>query len=107
MKKEITKHAAHLGVTLERLIAILFLPEELDLIYQDPDHCTEHIAARSRWIRLEELVIPEVTTEETALLHLLWLQSIERVVVEGVDPASDAMLLHISLPRKEEVSLLS
>ena len=98
MKKEINNHAAHLGLTFERLTATLFLPSELSLIEQDAEHFAELVSSRRRWVRVCDLVVPGVTTEEMALCHLLWLQGIGRVVVEDADPYCGALLLRLSLP---------
>ena len=98
---EVTNHTQHLGITMERLMAILFMPEEFDLIIQDKEHFAEHVKARSRWVKISELVILGVTTSQMVLIHLLWLQSIGRVVVEDIDPYSGAVRLHVCLPQGE------
>lgn len=97
MKKEILRHKRHLEITFERLIALLFMPEELELIAIDKEHYAEHIASRSRWITIDEIVIPGATTDRIAFSHLLWLQSIGRVVIEDVDPLIGAIRLHLYL----------
>ena len=100
MKKEVFKHQQHLSVTFERLIAVLFPMGEFYEISEDKDHFIERIEARSQWVKVDELVIPNITTAQMVLIHLLWFQSIGRVVIEDVDPYSRALCLHIQLPRK-------
>ena len=107
MKKEVFNHKAHLEITFERLIAVLFMPQELDLIYSDKDHCAEHLSSRYSWVTVDKLVVPGVTTEEMVLLHLLWLQSIGRVIIEDIDPASSAVLLHLNIPANTKDDALS
>lgn len=62
MKKEVFKHQKHLSVTLEHLIALLFPLGEFDQIFQDKEHFIERIEARSQWVKVDELVIPHITT---------------------------------------------
>ena len=99
MKKQVYEHKAHLEITFERLLAIIFTPQEPDLIYFDKDHCAEHLSSRYLWVTVDKLVVPGATTEEMVLLHLLWLQSIGRVVIEDIDPAHNAVLLHLSISK--------
>lgn len=87
-------------MTLERLIAVLFPQGEFDQIFQDKEHFIERIEARSQWVKVDELVIPHITTAQMVLIHLLWFQSIGRVVIEDVDPHSRALCLHLHLPKK-------
>ena len=105
MKKQVYEHKAHLEITFERLIAVLFMPRELELIYSDKDHCAEHLSSRYSWVTVDKLVIPGATTEEMVLLHLLWLQSIGRVIIEDVDPVHNAVLLHLNIPKGETPKL--
>lgn len=100
MKKEVFNHQMHLSVTLERLIAVLFPLGEFEQISQDKDRFVERIESRSQWVKVDELVIPRVNTAQMVLIHLLWFQSIGRVVIEDVDPRSGALCLHLRLPRK-------
>ena len=48
------------------------------------------------WIKTSDLAIEGITTEKMSLLHLLWFQSIGRVVIEDIDPLSGAVLIHLS-----------
>lgn len=100
MKKEVINHQLHLTVTFERLIAVLFPFGEFEKISQDKEHFIERIEARSQWVKVDELVIPHVTTAQMVLIHLLWFQSIGRVIIEDVDPYSGALCLHLHLPKK-------
>ena len=43
--KEIMNHKRHLEITFERLIAHLFMPEELDNISRDCEHYAELVGA--------------------------------------------------------------
>lgn len=98
MKKEIRNHAAHLGLTFERLVGALFLPSEITMFESDSDHYAELISSRRRWVKISDLIVPGATTVEMALCHLLWLQGIGRVVVEDADPYCGALLLGLRLP---------
>ena len=102
MKKEVLNHIQHLGVTFDRLLNVLFTEKEMDLMTQDLDHFSEYIATRSRWVKVDDLVIPNVTTGRMVLIHLLWFQSIGRVVIEDIDPFSGAILLHLHIERKDD-----
>lgn len=46
-------------------------------------------------IRVSNLVEPGISNKEQVLLHLLWYQSIRRVVIYDVDPVSGAVLLRL------------
>lgn len=102
MKKEVINHQLHLTVTFERLIAVLFPFGEFEKISQNKEHFIERIETRSQWVTVDELVIPPVTTAQMVLIHLLWFQSIGRVVIEieDVDPYSGALCLHLHLQKK-------
>lgn len=102
MKKQVYEHKAHLEITLERLISLLFTSGELDIIYTDKEHWDEHLPARSAWIKAPDLVIPGVTTEFMVLAHLLWFQSIGRVIIEDIDPRTEAIRLHYNLPKEKK-----
>ena len=97
MKKESTKNIQHISVTMDRLMLEIFTQEELDLIFSDPDHSGEHLSSRSRWIRTSDLAVPEVNTEKMALIHLLWLQAIQRIVIEDIDSCSGAVRVRLNL----------
>ena len=99
MKKEVTNHIQHLTVTFDRLIGALFTDYEIDLMSKDRENFAEHISTRSKWVMLNELVMPGVTTERMVLIHLLWFQSIGRVVIEDIDPLSGALRLHLFIQK--------
>lgn len=99
MKKEVTNHIQHLTVTFDRLIGALFTDYEIDLMSKDRENFTEHISTRSKWVMINELVMPGVTTERMVLIHLLWFQSIGRVVIEDIDPLSGALRLHLFIQK--------
>lgn len=99
MKKEVTNHIQHLTVTFDRLIGALFTDYEIDLMSKDRENFAEHISTRSKWIMINELVMPGVTTERMVLIHLLWFQSIGRVVIEDIDPLSGALRLHLFIQK--------
>ena len=101
MKKEVTNHIQHLTVTFDRLLGALFTDYEMDLLSKDREHFAEHISARSKWVKVKELVMPGITTERMALIHLLWFQSIGRVVIEDVDPLSGALRLHLFIQKND------
>lgn len=101
MKKEIQKHSKHLEVTLERLIAVLFSEDESRLILLESDHVLENFSRKRAWIKFSQLVIPGVTDKEMVLAHLLWLQSIGRVVIYDVDPLYGAVLIRLNLENLE------
>lgn len=99
MKKEVTNHIQHLTVTFDRLIGALFTDYEIDLMSKDRENFAEHISTRSKWVMINELVMPGVTTERMVLIHLLWFQSIGRVVIEDIDPLSGALRLHLFIQK--------
>lgn len=92
--KEIYNHKAHLGVTLERLIILLSSPEELQALHSE-EPITKLDLSRSTWVKISDLVVPGVTTETMVTLHLLWFQSINRIVIEDVDPYYKLVRLHM------------
>ncbi len=99
MKKEVTNHIQHLTVTFDRLIGALFTDYEIDLMSKDRENFAEHISTRSKWVMINKLVMPGVTTERMVLIHLLWFQSIGRVVIEDIDPLSGALRLHLFIQK--------
>lgn len=99
MKKEVTNHIQHLTVTFDRLLGALFTDYEIDLLSKDRENFAEHISTRSKWVMINELVMPGVTTERMVLIHLLWFQSIGRVVIEDIDPLSGALRLHLFIQK--------
>ena len=99
MKKEVTNHIQHLTLTFDRLIGALFTDYEIDLMSKDRENFAEHISTRSKWVMINELVMPGVTTERMVLIHLLWFQSIGRVVIEDIDPLSGALRLHLFIQK--------
>lgn len=99
MKKEVSNHIQHLTVTFDRLIGALFTDYEIDLMSKDRENFAEHISTRSKWVMINELVMPGVTTERMVLIHLLWFQSIGRVVIEDIDPLSGALRLHLFIQK--------
>lgn len=107
MKKEIENHIKHLEVTMERLLTTLYTNEELNLIYMEEDHICENISLKKAWVKVSQLVVPGVTDKEMVLLHLLWFQSIKRVVIYDADPLSGAVLISLNfdqLKRREKMS---
>ena len=99
MSKEIENHKDGLEATFERLVSSLFTENELKLIYLEADHAPENICRKRAWIKVSNLVEPGITNKEQVLLHLLWFQSMRRVVIYDVDPVSGAVLLRLNLDR--------
>ena len=104
MKKEVMNHLKHLSVTFDRLIAVLFTDEELDLMSHNPELASEFLAVRSRWVKAEDLAVSNVTTVKMVLIHLLWFQHIGRIVIEDIDPYFGAILLHLHIEKREQIS---
>ena len=96
MKKEIENHIKHLEVTMERLFTTLYSDDELNLIYQEEDHICENLSIKKSWVKVSNLVVPGVTDKEMVLIHLLWFQSIKRVVIYDADPLSGAVLISLN-----------
>ena len=96
MRKEIENHIKHLEVTMERLLSTLYSDDELNLIYQEEDHLCENLSIKKSWVKVSNLVVPEVTNKEMVLIHLLWFQSIKRVVIYDADPLSGAVLISLN-----------
>lgn len=96
MRKEIENHIKHLEVTMERLFTTLYSEDELNLIYQEKDHICENLSMKKSWIKVSKLVVPGVTDKEMVLVHLLWFQSIKRVVIYDADPVSGAALISLN-----------
>ena len=94
--KEIYKHTEGLEATLENLFTALYSDDELNLIYMESDHVCENLSLKKSWIKVSSLVVPGVTNEEMVLIHLLWFQSIKRVVIYDVDPVSQAVLIRLN-----------
>ena len=107
MKKEIENHIKHLEVTMERLFTTLYSDDELNLIYLEEDHISENLSMKKSWIKVSQLVVQGVTDKEMVLIHLLWFQSIKRVVIYDADPLSGAVLISLNfdlLEKKKKVS---
>ena len=51
---------------------------------------------KNAWVKVSQLVVPDVTDKEMVLIHLLWFQSIKRVVIYDADPLSGAVLIFLS-----------
>ena len=96
MKKEIENHIKHLEVTMEMLLTTLYSDDKLNLIYQEEDHICENLSIKKSWVKVSNLVVPEVTNKEMVLIHLLWFQSIKRVVIYDADPLSGAVLISLN-----------
>lgn len=96
MRKEIENHIKHLEVTMEMLLTTLYSDDELNLIYQEEDHLCENLSIKKSWVKVSNLVVPEVTNKEMVLIHLLWFQSIKRVVIYDADPLSGAVLISLN-----------
>lgn len=94
-QKEIEHHIKHLEVTMERLFTTLYTDDELNLIYLEEDHICENISLKKAWVKVSQLVVPGVTDKEMVLIHLLWFQSIKRVVIYDADPLSGAVLISL------------
>ena len=107
MKKEIENHIKHLEVTMEMLFTTLYTDNELNLICLEEDHICENISLKKAWVKVSQLVVPGVTDKEMVLIHLLWFQSIKRVVIYDADPLSGAILVSLKfdqMKRKGKVS---
>ena len=96
MRKEIENHIKHLEVTMEMLLTTLYSDDELNLIYQEEDHICENLSIKKSWVKVSNLVVSEVTNKEMVLIHLLWFQSIKRVVIYDADPLSGAVLISLN-----------
>lgn len=101
MKKEVTNHLRHLSVTFDSLVAALFTDQELELMSQNPEHASELLSVRSRWVKVDDLAVSNVTTVKMVLIHLLWFQHIGRIVIEDIDPYFGAVLLHLRIKKRE------
>ena len=101
MKKEVTNHLRHLSVTFDSLVAALFTDQELELMSQNPEHASELLSVRSRWVKVDDLAVSNVTTVKMVLIHLLWFQHIGRIVIEDIDPYFGAILLHLRIEKRE------
>ena len=104
MKKEVMHHLKHLSVTFDRLIATLFTDQELELMSHNPGQASEFLSVRSRWVKVEDLSVPNVTTVKMVLIHLLWFQHIGRIVIEDIDPYFGAVLLHLRIEKQKRIS---
>ena len=96
MSKEIENHIKHLEVTMEMLLTTLYSDDELNLIYLEEDHICENLSIKKSWVKVSNLVVPEVTNKEMVLIHLLWFQSIKRVVIYDADPLSGTVLISLN-----------
>ena len=102
MKKEIENHIKHLEVTMEMLLTTLYSDDKLNLIYQEEDHICENLSIKKSWVKVSNLVVPEVTNKEMVLIHLLWFQSIKRVVIYDADPLSGAVLISLNFDQMKK-----
>ena len=102
MRKEIENHIKHLEVTMEMLLTTLYSDDELNLIYQEEDHICENLSIKKSWVKVSNLVVPEVTNKEMVLIHLLWFQSIKRVVISDADPLSGAVLISLNFDQMKK-----
>lgn len=101
--KEINKHIEGLKATLETLITILFTDDELNLIYKERDHTCENLSLKKAWVKVSDLVVPGITDKEMVLVHLLWFQSIQRVVIYDADPVSQAVLISLHFDKPKQI----
>lgn len=99
MSEEIKNHKEGLEATFERLVTSLFTENELNLIYLEADPAPENLCRKRAWIKVSNLVEPGITDKEQVLLHLLWFQSIRRVVIYDVDPVSGAVLIRLNIDK--------
>ena len=51
---------------------------------------------------MSNLVVPGVTDKEMVLIHLLWFQSIKRVVIYDADPLSGAVLISLNFDQMKK-----
>ena len=102
MRKEIENHMKHLEVTMEMLLTTLYSDDELNLIYQEEDHICENLSIKKSWVKVSNMVVPEVTNKEMVLIHLLWFQSIKRVVIYDADPLSGAVLISLNFDQMKK-----
>ena len=102
MKKEIENHIKHLEVAMERLFTTLYSDDELNLIYQEENHLSENLSMKKSWVKVSNLVVPGVTNKEMVLIHLLWFQSIKRVVIYDADPLSGAVLISLNFDQMKK-----
>ena len=81
---------------MERLFTTLYSDDELNLIYQEENHLSENLSMKKSWVKVSNLVVPGVTNKAMVLIHLLWFQSIKRVVIYDADPLSGAVLISLN-----------
>ena len=81
---------------MERLFTTLYSDDELNLIYQEENHLSENRSMKKSWVKVSNLVVPGVTNKAMVLIHLLWFQSIKRVVIYDADPLSGAVLISLN-----------
>ena len=63
---------------------------------------------KNAWVKVSQLVVPDVTDMEMVLIHLLWFQSIKKVVIYDADPLSGAVLICLNFDQlKKGVIVLS
>ena len=84
MSKEIENHIKHLEVTMEMLLTC------------------ENLSIKKSWVKVSNLVVPGVTDKEMVLIHLLWFQSIKRVVIYDADPLSGAVLISLNFDQMKK-----
>lgn len=100
--KEVENHIKHLEVTFDRLLNSIFTDEEIRSILTLKKEGIPIFSQKSAWIKTSDLVLEGITTEKMALIHLLWFQSIGRIVIEDIDPFSGAVLIHLSFKDVEK-----
>ncbi len=87
---------------MERLFTTLYSDDELNLIYQEENYLSENLSMKKSWVKVSNLVVPGVTNKEMVLIHLLWFQSIKRVVIYDADPSSGAVLISLNFDQMKK-----
>jgi hypothetical protein len=87
---------------MERLFTTLYSDDELNLIYQEENHLSENLSMKKSWVKVSNLVVPGVTNKAMVLIHLLWFQSIKRVVIYDADPLSGAVLISLNFDQMKK-----
>lgn len=95
--KEIENHLQHIAVTFDKILGVLKIDEILNTPGILPDIFEQVVSERESWIKTCNLVVEGVTTEAMVLHHLLWLQSIGRIVIEDDDPYFGAVRLRVNV----------
>ena len=87
---------------MERLFTTLYSDDELNLIYKEENHLSEKLSMKKSWVKVSNLVVPGVTNKAMVLIHLLWFQSIKRVVIYDADPLSGAVLISLNFDQMKK-----